>query len=459
MRYFILFSFIFSICFSMDINLIIILSNIKNVSNPYMSLIEQKKTNRLNTLDETFSNYKLKLQIEANMGKNAVSGNSTEEQTNFVNANLTGSKIQPLIFGANGQVVYSIYQDKTQENDIDTYGLSQEVLLEYSQPLTIGGGVKKHYDLLVYPLQKTMILLNSLDEVNQYIYQVLSQYIDLLRKQQEISISIENIKNMETFNAISFQKYTKGNISNMEYTKTNIELSNTKLEHEKKLISKQINSQYFLDKVGLAQSLTLNISFNVLPEIPPEDITIDSVIVIQLKKLEIAKINYDIESIYGNQSPELNISGQFKKYNQATNYEESLNYSKTDWGLLGAFKFDFFDEGSTNQKAQNLKDYKTTLEQELIFLQTFYTIKLKELSGQLELMQKQVSLYETNKKLTNDIYKVDQKRYTDGAISYYEMLQSWQSLNNIEIQYAQTLYDIESTKIEILRILGKLVYL
>ncbi len=459
MKIFILIIIAFSYIYALDMDIYSILGKIKTKNNPYMSIIEEKKTHGLNTLDETFASYKLKLAVDANLQTSVISSDLKETKTILTGGKLSASKMQPSLWGANGQLIYAFSQDKSSASDIATYSLSQEILWQYSQPLTLGGAVKNHYALLIYPLQKKILLLNLLDEINQYYYQVLSMYLSLLREQQQIYIVNENIKNMSTFNAISLQKYNQGNISSMEYNKTKLELNKLKLEQERYNLAKQINNRYFQDKLGLEHSLTLNINFSPLPEINPEILTLDSIIDIRVKKLELEKIEYDIESIYGEQTPELSLSGQFKRYNQATKYEDSLSYAKTDWAILSSFKYPFFDEGSTRQKAFNLKIQKTILEQQLYLLQIYYETKIKDLTKRLELLQKNIGLYEENKKLANEVYKVDQKRYIDGVISYYEMIQSLQNLNNIEIDYSNFLYDMELIKIDILLLTGRLVNL
>lgn len=293
---------------------------------------------------------------------------------------------------------------------------------------------------------------------------VAKAFYDVLATEQQIKVSHEDITRLERSLKDATAQYTAGVADKTDYKRATIALNNAKAllkGHEELLIAKQENLKSLM---GYPSSQPLDIIYDSLQmerEIPldtTQTVTYASRIEFQLletqKKLQLANVKYNkwsyLPNVYANGAYNFNYQ------NDAFGKLYNTNYPNSFAGLT--LSLPLFQGGKRKYNIQQAEWELKSLDWQEVGLKNSINA---EYTQALAIYKSSLATYialKENMDLAREVYDVINLQYRNGVKTYLEVITAESDLRTARINYYNALYVLLSSKIDVQKALGQIIY-
>ncbi len=287
-------------------------------------------------------------------------------------------------------------------------------------------------------------------------------FYDLLATEQQINVIDENIIRLERSLKDARAQYDAGVVDKTDYKRATIALNNARASKKSNEEALKTKTAYLKALMNYPVTGTLNIVYDSVAL--ENEITLDTLQAIDYSK----RIEYQILQTQ-RKLREANV-----KYNKwsfipglSANGAYNLNYLNNDFGKLYSQSFPNSYAGLTlsfpifqgGKRKYNIRQAEWELERtdlELVSLKNSINSEyISALSNYKANLANYLAVRE-NVILAQEVYDVIQLQYRSGIKTYLEVITSETDLRTAQINYFDALYQILSSKIDVLKSLGEI---
>ncbi len=298
-------------------------------------------------------------------------------------------------------------------------------------------------------LQKEKIRSNKIDIKNN----IATAYLNVLLKKLQVQIAKNEEIRFETYKNLAEGKYKNGTLIKNDYLRAKLDDKNAKIN------TKTAEQNYELAKVFLKYqmnipketSIILTDSIGHLSFIPLNKNTIlplKNRTEIKQLKLQQQQNSLQIRKIRQNALPTVSFIGYYAQsyQNQNFHYDESKWWAPNSYiGLQ--FSIPLTENISNKSNIRKQEWQRQQLKLQLKQEQSDIHYQVQKAATDLQNTTENMQSAKANYKLSQIIYKNQQKQSAIGVFHYSDLLDTEKSLNKAEQNYIQTVYDYMMAKI------------
>lgn len=346
---------------------------------------------------------------------------------------------------------FEVFPPTMEEGSPNNY--SFKLGLQY--PLYMGGAIKIGYEQTEKDLE--IAELNLKQKQHELREQVLNQYYGVLKAKKMVELSQQNINKIERYVEIAQANKEVGIFTNTEVLQARVNL----IRGQQGLLRAENGLK--LAKLALKNTLDLsdNIELELDDELSWKEVELSEAEVkeyalanrIEFKVLDLTedKLELGLDAVKGSRHPTLSLAS-----NYSTQGEE-FKVDDGDWNVTLMLNYELFDGGAKKSKvkqmSKELEKFQINKEQahdgiQLEIKQSL--LKLSEAKQSIELMK--LSLEEATENLEDTELK-----YKEGIVTSFDVLNAQTTLQQVETEYYQAVYDYNLAIATLERVMGRVI--
>jgi outer membrane protein TolC len=322
-------------------------------------------------------------------------------------------------------------------------------------PLYMGGQIRIGYEQAQKDVE--MAELNLKQKQHQLREEVLTQYYNILQAKKMVELSKQNINKIERYVEIAQANKEVGIFTNTEVLQARINLIRgqqglLKAENGLKLAKLALKNTLSLeDNVILELNDELNWQEVQLTEEEVKEYAFANRIEFKLLDLTEDKLELGLDAVKGSRYPTISLASSY------STQSDKLEIGDGDWNVTLMLNYELFDGGikksKIKQTEKELEKFHIDKKQardgiELEIKQSL--LKLSEAKKSIELMK--LSLEESKKNLNDTELK-----YQEGIITSFDVLNAQTTLQEVQTDYYQAIYDYNLAVVNLERVMAKVI--
>lgn len=289
-------------------------------------------------------------------------------------------------------------------------------------------------------------------------------FYDVLSTMQQIKVAATNIIRLEQSLKDAFNQYQAGITDKIDYKRATITLNNTRAAKKSNEELLKAKLEYLKSLMGYPAAETLNIVYDSLQM--ERESALDTLQKpdynsrVEFKLLETRKrlLQYNLKYNKWSYLPTVSANGAYNLNYQNNNFGKvyTNNYPSSFAALTLSFPIFQGGKRKANIRAAELELVRNDLD--IISLQNNINADYAQaMANYKSSLQNYLALKE-NVALAREVYDVIQLQYRSGIKTYLEVITSETDLRTSEINYYTALYQLLTSKIDVQRVLGQIVY-
>lgn len=296
------------------------------------------------------------------------------------------------------------------------------------------------------------------------VVDVTKAFYDVLATAQQVKVTDESIRRLETNLHSAYSRYTSGVADKTDYKRATILLGNAKAERKANSEALIFKKTYLKTLMGYPLDRELPIEYDTLQM--EQEVFLDTLqkinysehidykILYTQRELQQANVKYSYWAFL----PSLNAFGSYILNYQNDNFGE-LYDERYPYSYVGAtLAFPIFQGGKRTAKVQEEKWRRKRIDWQLTDLQnnigTEYARALATYKSNLETLNTQ----RENVTLAEEVYQVINLQYENGLRAYLDVTVAEAELRTTRINYFNALYQVLASKMDVQRALGQIDY-
>ncbi len=306
--------------------------------------------------------------------------------------------------------------------------------------------------------------LNTSKAKIDLVVEVTKAFYDLLATSQQVRVTEESMIRLKRNVEDSYNRYLAGVADKTDYKRASIQLSNAEANLKANKETLKFKEDYLKTVIGCPQEIPLSLVYD--PALMESEILLDTLQSIQVeshieyKLLQSSRNLQQANVKYSNWAflPSVNVFGAY-----------FLNYQNNNFSDLYATDFPYSYVGATlsfplmqgGKRIAKIQEQTWTSKRLNISLTNLESLIQTEYTRALGAYKSNLTLYEAQKEnveMAREVYETLQLQYQNGVRTYLDVITAETDLRTSQINYFNTLNQVLSSKMDVLRVLNQIDY-
>ena len=293
---------------------------------------------------------------------------------------------------------------------------------------------------------------------------VAKSFYSVLATMQQIKVAEGDIARLERSLQDAYNQYKAGLADKIDYKRTSIALNNTRASKKSNEALLKARTESLKSLIGYPENADFNIVYDSLQmekevvldtlQIPSYNNRIEFQLLETQRRLQESNVNYNKWAYL----PTLSANGAYNLNYQDNNFGNVYSNNYPNSYAVLSLGMPLYQGGKRKANTRRAKLELKRTDWDIINLKQSVNAEYAEALASYKSNFANYSALKENVALAQEVYDVIQLQYKSGIKTYLEVITSETDLQNARINYINALYQLLSSKIDVQRSLGQLVY-